>query len=72
MPSEGRFIKLHTIILQLEQVVLRLPHKGHLLEFAQGLLSIAATVLRRQHVIEYQLFAPLNNALDHIQRQHAQ
>lgn len=61
------------VSLQFQQIVLRLPHEGHRFELAKASLVVAApSVLHCAHIVEDQLFAPLDHTLDYIETQHSE
>ena len=69
------------VALHLEQVVLLLPHEGDALELTQrvalGLLlcewaSEPGLVTLCQHKVEDELLPPQDDALDHVEREHAE
>ena len=76
--AEGADDQELSIRLHLQQVVLLFPHERDALEFAKGVSLSNALRLRLlhsllgQHEVEDQLLAPEDNALDHIEREHAQ
>ena len=62
------------VLLHLEQVVLVLPNERHVFELLDVVLGGQSThsVLVGQQEIVDKLFSPLDDALDHVQRQHSQ
>ena len=76
--AEGADDQELSISLHLQKVVLLLPDEWDALELAQSVpLSYTLRLrllhsLLSQHEVENQLFAPEDDALDHVERQHAQ
>lgn len=62
------------VSFQLEQVVLAFPRERDDFEFSKVLLLRlrVGSVLHGAHVVENELLAPLDHALDHVEREHPQ
>jgi hypothetical protein len=75
--AELRMTEEESVALHFKKMVLTLPDKRNTLEFTEvvpillGLMTVRG-VRRGQQEAVNQLFPPLNNALDHMEREHSE